>query len=84
MFFIIIIFKKIQYKFKNKQVLELLKTLIIAILNLLICYLIFKKSYIKLLLIIKLLFIGIKFEILKKTSYIYNNSAKTNKKILFD
>lgn len=46
--------------------LELLKKLVILAKNPLIYYLIIKISYIILLLIIKLIFISIKFEILKK------------------
>ena len=59
---------KIKYEFKNKTVLEVLEKLVIAATNPLVCYLIVKVSYAKALLIIKLMFIGIKFEVPRKAS----------------
>lgn len=47
------------------MVLEVLKKLVIAAINPLVCYLIIKMSYAKLLLITKLIFIKIKFKVLK-------------------
>lgn len=57
------------------------KKFLIVIINLLICYLIIKISYARLLLITKLIFISIKFEIFRKKSYIYNGSANFKTKI---
>lgn len=54
--------------------------LVIAAINLLVYYLIVKMSYIKQLLIIKLIFINIKFNISKKVSCTYNSVAKPRKK----
>ena len=48
--------------------------------NLLICYLIVKVSYIRLMLITKLIFINIKFEIPGKISSTYDGSTKPGKK----
>lgn len=58
--------------------------LIIIIANLLIYYLIIKISYIKLLLIIKLIFIGIEIEVFEKISYTYKNLAKFKKETKFN
>ena len=80
-FLIIAIFKKMQYKFKNKVVIEVLQKFIIVITNLLICNLIIKVSYIRSLLNIKLILIGLKLEILKNISYTYYNSIKPKRKI---
>lgn len=56
-------FAKIKYKLENRAVLNIQKKLIIVVTNLLVYYLIVKISYIRLLLINNLIFIGIKFEI---------------------
>ena len=80
-FFIIDIIDKIEYKFKNGVLLEWLKKLIIVTKNLFECYFIIEVSYIELLYITKPMFIGIKFEISKETSYIYDSSAKPIKKL---
>lgn len=69
------------YKFENEAVLELSEKLVIAATNLLLCYLIIKISYRRLLLITKLIFIGIKFEVLGKESYTYDNPAKPRREI---
>lgn len=69
-----------QYKFENKAVLNLPKKLIIVVTNLFIYFLIIEVSYIYLLLITILIFIGIKFKIPKKTSQIYNGLVKPKKK----
>lgn len=65
-----------EYKFKNGVMLEVSEKLIIVLTNLLVCYLIVKISYAKLLLIIKLMFIGIEFEVSGEASYTYNDQAK--------
>ncbi len=49
-FSIIFAIDKMEYKFKNRAVLEMTKNLIIVATNLLVCYLIVKVSYTKLLL----------------------------------
>lgn len=59
--------------------LEISKKLVIAAINLLVCYLIVEVSYAGPLLITKLMFIGIEFEIPKETSCTYDNSAKPGK-----
>lgn len=80
----ITVFNKMQYKFKNKIIFKILKKLIIMAKNLLIYYLIVNVSYIKVLLIIKLIFRSIKLKILKEISYIYNSQAKFKKIIRFN
>lgn len=70
-----------QYKIENRTVLGVPKTLVIAAINPLVYYLIVKVSYAGLLLITKLIFIGIKFEVFGVTSCIYNGLAKLEKKI---
>lgn len=52
-----------KYMFKNRIVLEISKKLIIAATNPLVGYLIVKVSYARSLLIIKLIFIGIEFDV---------------------
>lgn len=54
------------------------------IINLLVYYLIIKVSYVRPLLIIKLIFISIKFQVPKKANYIYNSLAKPKKEIKSD
>lgn len=66
---------------ENKVVLEMPKKLIIAVTNPLVCYLIIGVNYTRLLLINKLIFINIKFEISRETSYTYNDLTKSRKKI---
>lgn len=78
--FIVTTFGKMQYEFENKIILKVPKKLIIIVINPLICYLITEVSYIKQLLIIKLIFISIKFEFLNKISYTYDSSVKPRKK----
>lgn len=70
-----------QYKFENKGVLEVPKKFIIVATNPLICYLIIEVSYIKLLLIPKLMFIGIEFEISRKISCTYDGLIKPRRRI---
>lgn len=82
-FYIVNVFGKIQYKFKNVMVFEILEKLIIATTNPLIWYLIVKISYIRLLLINILIFSSIQFKISKKISYIYNDSRKSRWKTRF-
>lgn len=65
-----------EYKFKNGAMLKLPEKLIITVINPLVCYLIVKISYAKLLLITKLIFIGIEFEVSEEASYTYNDQAK--------
>ncbi len=75
-FSIIAIFDKMEYEFKNGAVLEVPKKLVAAVTNPLICYLIVKVSYTRLLLITKLMFIGIEFEVSREASCSYNGPAK--------
>lgn len=70
---------KMQYKFKNRAVLEMLEKLVIVMSNQLVYYLIIEVSYAKSLLITKLMFINIKFEVFRKISYAYDISTKTRK-----
>lgn len=80
-FFIISVFDKMWYKCENEAILKILGKLIITATNLLIYYLILVVSYKRLLLINKLMFIGIEFEIPRKTSCIYHNSTKPRRNI---
>ncbi len=75
-FSIVTILDKMKYKFKNRVVLEVLEKLVIAATNPLVYYLIVKVSYVRLLLITKLIFIGIEFEVLREASYIYDSLVK--------
>lgn len=70
-----------QYKFKNGAILKVSQKLVIMTTNLLMYYLIMKMSYIGLLLIIKLMFIDIKFRVFKKVNCIFDGLAKPRKKI---
>lgn len=72
-FSIIAAFSKMQYKFENRKVLELREKFVIAVINPLVYYLIIEVSYIKLLLITKLIFINIKLIVPRKISYTYNS-----------
>lgn len=67
-FSIVVVFDKMKYKFENRAVLEVPDKLVIVVTNLLICYIIVKVSYARLLLITKLMFISIEFEVFGKTS----------------
>lgn len=67
-FSIIATLDKMEYEFENKVVLEVVEKLVITVTNLLICYLIVKVSYARPLVIIKLMFISIEFEIFRKPS----------------
>ncbi len=78
---IIGIFSKIQYKFKNRVVLEVLKKLVIVVINLLIYYLIVEMGYVRVLLINKLMFISIEFEIFREANCNYDSSTKPKRKI---
>lgn len=80
-FSIIATLYKIEYKFKNGVMLEIPKKLISAVINLLVCFLIVEVSYARSLLITKLMFIGIEFEILKEASCTYNDLSKLGKEI---
>ena len=71
----------IQYKFQNGTLLKILKKLIIMAINPLVCYLIKNMNYVKLWLIIKLMFIAIEFEIIVKASCTYDGTAKPRRKI---
>lgn len=55
------------------MILKIPDKLVIVASNPLVCYLIVKVSYAKLLLINKPIIIGIKFEILRELSYIYDS-----------
>lgn len=70
-----------EYEFKNGAILKVPKKLVIAVTNPLVFYLIVEVSYVRLLLITKLMFMGIKFEIFGKASYTYNGSAKPGREI---
>lgn len=70
-----------EYEFENKVVLEVVEKLVITVTNLLICYLIVKVSYARPLVIIKLMFISIEFEIFRKPSWTYDSSAKARREI---
>lgn len=72
-FFIIAALDKMQYKFENGVVLEVPEKLVIAAL---VCYLIVEVSYARPLLITKLIFISIKFEVPGEASCTYDGSAK--------
>ncbi len=73
---IITIVDRIQYLFENKAELEVPEKLVIVETNLLMCYIIVKLSYTRLLVIIKQIFMGIKFEVFRKTSCTYDGLAK--------
>lgn len=66
---------KIKYKFENKAMLKISEKLLIAMTNPLVCYLIVQISYIRPLIITKLIFISIEFEVPRKASYIYDGLA---------
>lgn len=57
------------------------KKLLITATNLLVYYLIIEVSYIELLVITKLMFIDIEFEIFREVSYTYDSSAKLEREI---
>lgn len=80
-FSIVVVLDKMKYKFKNRAVLEVPDKLVIVVTNLLICYQIVKVSYVRLLLITKLMFISIEFEVFGKTSWIYDGLAKPGREI---
>lgn len=73
-----------QYKFENKTMLKISEKLVIVTTNLIIYYLILKLSYTELLLIIKLMFIDIKFKIFKKIGCTYKGLIKSGKKTKSD
>lgn len=62
-FSIVAAFDKMKYKFENRAVLEVPKKFVIVAINLLVFYLIVEMSYAKSLLITKLMFISIEFEL---------------------
>lgn len=68
-----------EYKFKNGAVLDVPKILVMIAINPLVCYLIVKVSYTRLLLITKLIFIDIKFEDPGKASCTYDGQAKSER-----
>lgn len=80
-FSIITVLDKIKYGFKNRAMLEMPKKFGIIVTNSLVCYLIVKVSYAKLLLITKQMFISIKFEVLEEVCYTYGNLAKFRREI---
>lgn len=61
------------------MILEVSENLAIMVLNILIYYLIIKVSYVGSLLIIKLMFISIGFEVLRKISCTYDGLVKPRK-----
>lgn len=73
---IVAAFGKIQYKFKNKIVTEVLEKLVIAVTNLLVCYLIVKVDYANPFLVNKLIVLGIEFHVSGKTSFANNSLVK--------
>lgn len=80
-FFILTTIQKMKYEFENKVVLEVSEKLIIVATDPLVYYLIANVSYAKPLHIIKLMFIDLKFEVLKEASYTYNGQAKPGREI---
>lgn len=70
-----------KYEFGNRMMLEVLEKLIIVARNLLGCYLIVKVSYAIILLITKLMFIGIEFEVFGIASCSYDGLAKPGREI---
>lgn len=75
-FSIIASLDKMEYKFENGVVLEMLEKLVIEATNPLIYYLIVEVSYEKSLLITKRMFISIEFEVPGEASCTYNGLAK--------
>lgn len=75
-FSIVTALNKIEYKFKNGVVLEILEKLVIAAINPLIYYLIAKVSYARPLLITKLIFMGLEFEVPEEASCTYDGPVK--------
>lgn len=65
-----------KYEFINRAILVVTENLIIVTTNPLIYYLVVEESYIRLLLMTKLIFISIEFEILEKASCTYDGLAK--------
>ena len=65
--------------FEIGTILKVPDKLVIVATNPLICYLIVKISYKRQLLITKLIFIGMEFEVFKEISCTYNGSAKPGK-----
>lgn len=76
MFSIITALDKIEYEFKNRVVFEMPEKLVIVVTNPLVCYLIVKMIYARLLLIIMLMFISIKFEVPGEAIYTYDGPTK--------
>lgn len=68
------------FTFKNGSILEKSEKLVIVAINLRIYYLIVEVSYVRPMLIIKLIFIGIKFEVPGKASYFYDVLVKPVRK----
>ncbi len=75
-FSIVTALDKIEYEFKNGAVLEVPEKLLITATNPLICYFIVKVSYARPLLITKLMFIGIEFEVPREASCTYDGPTK--------
>lgn len=81
-FSIVATFYIIQNKFNNRVVLKMLKKLVIAMTNTLICYMIVEVCYTNLCLISKLIILGIKFKISsRKTSFANYNIVKLKREI---
>lgn len=75
-FSIVVALDKIEYEFENGTMLKVPEKLIIVATNPLVCYLIVKVSYTRPLLITKLMFIGLEFEVSGEASCTYNGLAK--------
>ena len=74
-FSIVAAFDTMQYEFKNGAVIKVPEKLVIAVTNPLVCYLIVKVDYADLFLVSKLIVLGIKFEVPKKTGFANDSLA---------
>ena len=75
-FLIVAALGTMQYKFENRAVAEVSEKLVIAAANPLMRYLIVEVDYANLFLVSKLIILGIKFEVPRKTSLANNSQAK--------
>ncbi len=79
-FFIVAALDKMEYKFENEMVLEVLEKLVITMINLLVCYLIIEVRYVRLLVITKLIFISITFKVSGEASCTYDGLVNLEEK----
>ena len=68
-----------QYEFENKVETEVPKKLVIAVTNSLVCYLIVEVDYANPFLVTKLIVLGIKFEVSRKTDLSNDSPIKPGK-----